>query len=213
MSNELVIEQLYVTNPVTLLGVHVLERVQTLGYHEAVPCEVLLDAIRASSEQWRKEVTRARKAAIAAINDAEARAQQAEVRAERADEREANRSLRARQQVAAAIAETHSSCLIDGIFTVPDFAVYQLFGEDHDQPLYVGESTNVFSRIGTHLTDPRRRAAVRAISITACASLEKMHKLEAALIDKYQPAWNIKGVREPTYALRPAALRPAGTGM
>lgn len=75
--------------------------------------------------------------------------------------------------------------------------VYLLIGE-HDEILYVGQSTNVMARLGAHL----RRADVQT-KVTKAAILEvpphQLRGLEAALIAQHNPPLNI---------VRPALVEP-----
>lgn len=82
------------------------------------------------------------------------------------------------------------------------FFVYALWGEDPDCPLYVGRSSNLLLRIGTHLTDPVKREAVQKVTVSRCASERAMIRAEEKLIAAYRPPWNIVGVGEEERALR-----------
>lgn len=84
---------------------------------------------------------------------------------------------------------------ISDSFDPHGYFVYLLWGGPHLQsPLYVGMSTNIFGRLGTHLYDKRKHSYVTSVQLIRCESEPVMRKLELKLIRKYRPAWNIKGV-------------------
>lgn len=71
------------------------------------------------------------------------------------------------------------------------YVVYLLWGDDLEQPLYIGRSTNVLTRLGTHLGDGSKRGAVRKVSMIRCDSERTMCKMEERMIRLYRPEWNI----------------------
>lgn len=88
-----------------------------------------------------------------------------------------------------------SATFCDGdVFNPNGFFVYLLWGANPERPLYVGQSTNVFSRVGTHMDNPRRRPSIRDVQFIRCHNAVTMMELESALILKFDPPWNIKGV-------------------
>jgi hypothetical protein len=74
------------------------------------------------------------------------------------------------------------------------YYVYILWGDDPDIPLYVGQSTNVFARIGQHLGDPRKRALMKRLQLIRCDAEHVMNAAEARLIRSYGPVFNVQGV-------------------
>lgn len=71
--------------------------------------------------------------------------------------------------------------------------VYVLWGDDPVTPLYVGESENIFSRLGSHMNNPERRTLVRRVQLIECRNEFVMHATEARLIYDYRPTLNIVG--------------------
>lgn len=77
---------------------------------------------------------------------------------------------------------------------VTGFYVYALYGDDPNTPLYIGKSTNVFSRLGDHLKVPARRAGTQRIAVRLCKSKAEIDMVERSLIDHYRPEWNVAHV-------------------
>jgi hypothetical protein len=80
-----------------------------------------------------------------------------------------------------------------GIEQVPVSAAccYVLWGEDQERPLYVGKSTNVLARLGTHLADPVKRSQIRRWTIIECADgPSRLDEAETMLIAHYRPRYN-----------------------
>jgi hypothetical protein len=76
---------------------------------------------------------------------------------------------------------------------LPDFTgyhVYALYGADPNTPLYIGQSTNVLSRLGSHIGDPAKRAHVTRVAVKRCRSKFDMDATEQRLIAQYCPPWN-----------------------
>ncbi len=61
-------------------------------------------------------------------------------------------------------------------------------------PLYVGKSTNLFSRLGAHMTDRAKRYRVRWVTLLRCTSERRMNEAEERLIGRYRPELNIAGI-------------------
>jgi hypothetical protein len=72
--------------------------------------------------------------------------------------------------------------------------VYLLWGADDTTPLYVGQSSNVLARLGTHLADTMKRAVIERVTMVRCKSRKHMDRTELRLIRHYRPPWNIAGV-------------------
>lgn len=94
-----------------------------------------------------------------------------------------------REAVRGLVAET-----VGEVFNPNGYFVYLLWGVNPGAPLYVGQSANVFGRIGSHLGNPERRPYVKSVQLIRCPNEAKMMELESRLIHKYSPSWNIKGV-------------------
>lgn len=69
------------------------------------------------------------------------------------------------------------------------FHVYLLWGASKDRPIYVGQSTNVLSRLGQHMISEKRRLT-RAVEILRLNSFKEMAETEKQLIVKFQPPLN-----------------------
>lgn len=69
--------------------------------------------------------------------------------------------------------------------------VYILWGDDDEVPLYIGQSRNVLSRLGSHMSDAEKRASVSRIQLIKCAGERTMMRTEAALIREFRPYLNI----------------------
>lgn len=88
-----------------------------------------------------------------------------------------------------------SAAFCDGdVFDPNGHFVYLLWGNNPNTPLYVGRSTNVFSRVGTHMDNPRRRRSIQGVQFIRCRNADTMVNLEWTLILKFQPPWNIQGI-------------------
>lgn len=85
--------------------------------------------------------------------------------------------------------------VIDG-FDPHGWFVYILWGNDPDRPLYVGQSTNVLSRLGSHLGQNERRATVRRVSLIRCDTRADMNEVEWDLIAGLRPSLNILGIEQ-----------------
>jgi hypothetical protein len=75
------------------------------------------------------------------------------------------------------------------------FFVYLLWGAGSDKPLYVGQSTNVLARLGSHLGNPARRYQIERVTLVRCRTARQMDDTEMRLITKHQPPMNIAGIR------------------
>lgn len=99
---------------------------------------------------------------------------------------------------------------------ITGFYVYALFGDDPNVPLYVGQSTSLLGRLGSHLSDAERRTEIRRIAVTPCGSRPEMYLLERTLIEQLRPIWNVAyladrrgtGRRKRTSIEIPQATRP-----
>ena len=79
-------------------------------------------------------------------------------------------------------------------FNPHGFFVYLLWGTDENTPIYVGQSSNVLSRLGSHLGNREKRQLTRHVQIMRCANKSAMDRTEGALIRRYQPPLNVIGV-------------------
>lgn len=71
------------------------------------------------------------------------------------------------------------------------FYVYVLWGDEG--PVYVGKSTNILSRPGQHMNDPKRREATKRVQFIEYDEEDTMTAAESALIKAYRPRFNIMG--------------------
>lgn len=69
--------------------------------------------------------------------------------------------------------------------------VYCLWGVSTHRPLYVGQSRNLFGRLGQHFGDPTRKDLIRRVTLTRCETTEQMMELERRLIVHFRPRLNI----------------------
>jgi predicted GIY-YIG superfamily endonuclease len=83
---------------------------------------------------------------------------------------------------------------LDGRIDPGGFYVYLLWGDDETRPLYVGQSTNIFSRLGSHMSDPKKRYRIQTVSVIRCETERQMGTTELRLIRKYRPELNTAGV-------------------
>jgi len=72
--------------------------------------------------------------------------------------------------------------------------VYMLLGDDEDVPIYVGQSENIYGRLGDHLRNRDRKHLIKGIRTYRCKSKEHMDELEVALIRKFLPVLNVQHV-------------------
>lgn len=68
--------------------------------------------------------------------------------------------------------------------------VYVLWDQS-GEPIYVGQSTNVLSRVGSHMSPGRKGPDVARVSFIRCASKESMCALERHMIFLLNPRLNI----------------------
>jgi uncharacterized protein (DUF2267 family) len=73
--------------------------------------------------------------------------------------------------------------------------VYCLFADDPTRPAYVGMSGNVAARLGQHYLNPNRGARITRVSLIRCRDAQHSRETEVRLIDRYQPPWNVAGIR------------------
>jgi hypothetical protein len=86
------------------------------------------------------------------------------------------------------------------------FFVYLLWGDSPTKPLYVGKTTNIFQRLGTHMSDPEKWRLTKRVEVKRCESAIAMNAKEASLIRRYRPPMNNHVPGEPTRP-RPATDR------
>lgn len=71
------------------------------------------------------------------------------------------------------------------------FYVYVLWGYEDDRPLYVGQSRNLYARLGQHMRELDRIEQIYRIEVAQCETQTAMDQLEASLIGRYLPYFNI----------------------
>lgn len=71
--------------------------------------------------------------------------------------------------------------------------VYILWGTHPQIPVYVGESTNILGRLGSHLGDRNKRPMIFRVQLIRCTDEESMHHTEARLIAELRPRFNVVG--------------------
>jgi excinuclease UvrABC nuclease subunit len=87
---------------------------------------------------------------------------------------------------------------VDGALTerffspVPRAALYVLW-HDKGDPIYVGQSRNVFHRLGQHFGNGEKRRLTQYVQVYECESTVLMKQLEVDLIDEYRPPLNKQG--------------------
>lgn len=75
------------------------------------------------------------------------------------------------------------------------YYVYLLWPDkDAAKPVYVGQSRNLFSRLGSHMTDPAKRYKVYWVTIVRCKDEDSMNRVEEDLIRHHCPPLNTQGV-------------------
>lgn len=92
------------------------------------------------------------------------------------------------------------SSRIGDAFDQHGFYVYILWGADEDNPLYIGQSRNVLSRLGQHMADKEKRYLVRSVQLIKCSGRATMCRTEPALIREYSPPLNTVGVQRQAVA-------------
>jgi excinuclease UvrABC nuclease subunit len=75
------------------------------------------------------------------------------------------------------------------------------------ETLYVGTSTNILARLGSHMGDSHKRGRVGAVSVMAYGPVNKENRgrmlfAERMFIGLHQPPWNIIGVPAATLRAR-----------
>lgn len=73
------------------------------------------------------------------------------------------------------------------------FFVYLLLDHE-DVPVYVGQSRNIFTRLGVHMGPRNHRDLVKNVRLIKCADKLAMHHLESAFLREHKPTLNINGV-------------------
>lgn len=74
------------------------------------------------------------------------------------------------------------------------YYVYLLWGAREDAPLYVGQSTNIYGRLGDHMRAADRRYRVKRITVIRCKTASQMEQTEMRLIRHYRPELNTAGI-------------------
>lgn len=97
----------------------------------------------------------------------------------------------ARKRVARRVSELSADAIDDG-FDPRGFFVYVL--SYRDEIMYVGQSRNILSRLGQHMTNRERRHKVDHIALFRCKNERAMTELEDHLIADNRPPWNIRGI-------------------
>lgn len=85
---------------------------------------------------------------------------------------------------------TRASVNLNDSFNPNGFYVYALWGKDDACPLYVGQSTNVLARLGSHLGDRNKRGHVERVTLIRCRGPREMDLTERELIKHHRPPWN-----------------------
>jgi len=129
----------------------------------------------------------------AQLAEASARAEDARQCAERAMDIAQHRAERAEERAGTALDGLVMQSL-DSRIDPSGFYVYLLWGDDETRPLYVGQSANFLSRLGSHMSDPGKRHRIRSVTVIRCQTERQMDTTELRLIRKYRPALNTAGV-------------------
>lgn len=91
------------------------------------------------------------------------------------------------------LAELATATLADSL-DPHGFYVYCLWGDSDARPLYVGQSSNLLGRLGSHLNDRRKRHLIKRVTLIKCTAYGHMMATEARLIAHYQPPLNTVGI-------------------
>jgi hypothetical protein len=110
----------------------------------------------------------------------------------------AGKTFQNKADAEACAAELYRGTDLPGILAAPihdgesfdpaGFFVYLLWGDDPQTPIYVGESGNVFARIGAHMRE--KSDAIRRVQLFRCETVDVMHDTEARLIKHFAPPLN-----------------------
>lgn len=73
------------------------------------------------------------------------------------------------------------------------FFVYILWSKT--DTLYVGQSSNVLGRVGSHLAARAKSAHVSRVDLIRCETRDEMMRVEKVLIRRHAPPWNTAHVR------------------
>lgn len=87
------------------------------------------------------------------------------------------------------------SSRIGDSFDPHGYYVYLLWGDDESTPIYIGQSRNVLSRLGSHMQNSEKRYSVRSVQLIKCSGQATMNRTESALIREYKPPMNIVGTK------------------
>lgn len=69
------------------------------------------------------------------------------------------------------------------------FYIYFLIGPG-DEIFYVGQSTNLYQRLGAHMSQLAKFAIIDRIEFAECATKFEMDEMERILIGALRPQWN-----------------------
>jgi hypothetical protein len=105
-----------------------------------------------------------------------------------AAERRAEEARHRADGFAAQVANSHTSSLSLDVDPF-GFYVYCLWAEGENSPFYVGQSRNIFGRLGQHVQRFGRRLA--RVTVTACPDEEAARRIEGELIRQFRPVENI----------------------
>lgn len=97
----------------------------------------------------------------------------------------------AEKRCRAALAEAHTTAVLDALADPWGYFVYVLWS--YDKAVYVGLSTNLLSRLGSHMGERAKRVVVTRVTVTRCKSERQMRDTEARLITQWQPPMNTVG--------------------
>lgn len=75
---------------------------------------------------------------------------------------------------------------------VGGYCVYSLWGASTARPFYVGMTSRLFGRLGSHMTNPTVRRRLRYVLVEHVESREAAAALERELIEKYHPLFNLQ---------------------
>jgi hypothetical protein len=94
-----------------------------------------------------------------------------------------------RDDAIAEVTRNLQSVNIADAFNQQGFFVYLLIGH-HDKPIYIGQSTNILSRLGSHMSGNKRELTSK-VQIIRCRNKKSMNLTESILIKQHQPMLNV----------------------
>jgi len=130
------------------------------------------------------------------VHDAQERARTVEDRREREGIWYEQQMRRQAEAIARDFAGMGAADLSQGI-DPHGYYVYCLWGEDTEKPIYVGKSSNILARLGSHMSDPTRRYRTEKVTLVRCKTEKEMDRTEFRLIQCHQPELNTMGVIRP----------------